>query len=171
LTGVFRPTFVDETYVTRNQKMTIGRNAACAAIVCLSATISGCGGAYDAAASGIVTLDGQVVPRGTVSFNPVSGGPAAYAVIGEDGSYTVQTGREFGLPPGEYRVTVIANEAAAAAQSASGGPPPGGKAITPEWYRSAETSGLQFKVEPGDNELNLELTTQPPAGWKARGRM
>jgi hypothetical protein len=69
------------------------------------------------------------------------------------------------LPAGKYEVTVIANEMPAVMQTAEGGPPPSGKAITPVWYRSKETSGLKFSVEPGSNEINLELTSQPPAGW------
>src|SRR6476620_3489680 len=72
------------------------------------ATFMGCGGTYDATAHGIVTLDGRVVPRGVVSFHLVSGGPAAYAMIGDDGSYSIRTGRETGLPSGEYQVSVTA---------------------------------------------------------------
>jgi hypothetical protein len=118
--------------------------------------------------TGVVTLDGTVVPRGTVSFQPKAGGPAAYARIEEDGRFVVRTGREEGLPSGDYDVTVTANEPPAVTQTASGGPPPPGKPITPMWYRTKSTSGLSFVVEPGDNEINLELTSQPPAGWNPR---
>jgi hypothetical protein len=128
--------------------------------------VVGCGGAYDSTASGVVTLDGKPVPRGTVSFHPVAGGPAAYAMIGDDGSYTVQTGRAGGLPAGDYQVSITANENAAVAQTAGGGPPPPGKPITPLWYRMKETSGLQVTVKPGSNTIDLELKSQPPAGWK-----
>jgi len=127
--------------------------------------VAGCGGPYDASVSGTVTLDGVAVPRGTVSYHPTAPGPAAYARIEEDGSYSVRTGREEGLPSGEYLVTVISSEPPAVSQSAAGGPPPPGRPITPLWYRTTETSGLRFTVQPGHNEINLELTTQPPAGW------
>jgi hypothetical protein len=81
-----------------------------AAVSCLALfCIVGCGGTYDASVSGIVTLDGAPVPRGMVSYQPVSGGPAAYAPIQENGEYVVRTGRENGLPSGEYDVTVTAN--------------------------------------------------------------
>jgi hypothetical protein len=125
---------------------------------------AGCGGTYDSSVSGKVTLDGKAVPRGTVSFQSKSGGPAAYAIIEENGSYTLQTGRESGLPAGEYYVTVTANEAPAMTQTASGGPPPPGKPITPARYQSRETSGLSFVVEPGRNEINLELSSQAAGG-------
>lgn len=128
--------------------------------------ISGCGGAYDATARGVVTLDGRAVPRGMVSYHPVSGGPAVYGAIATDGSYSMRTGREDGLPPGEYQVSITANEAPTASQGEKGGPPPPGKAITPAWYRMKETSGLKYTVESGKNEINLELKSQPPVGWK-----
>jgi hypothetical protein len=137
-------------------------------IVSLSAAagVAGCGGAYDATVSGMVTLDGNIVPRGTLAFHPVAGGPAAYARIEENGGYVVRTGREESLPPGEYFVTVAANEPPTVAQTAQGGPPPPGKPITPAWYASKDSSGLKVVVESGDNELDLELNSQPPAGWK-----
>jgi hypothetical protein len=141
---------------------------ASAMVACFAVLIAGCGGPYDAAASGVVTLDGNIVPRGTVSFTPTKRGPAAYAVIEENGGYRVRTGREFGLPSGEYQVTIIASEPPATEKSATGGPPPSGKPITPAWYRMSETSGLKFTVSPGRNDINLELTTKPPAGWKPR---
>lgn len=133
------------------------------------AALAGCGGAYDATAHGVVTLDGKAVPRGTVSFHPVTGGPPAYAMIDDDGSYAIRTGRESGLPAGDYAVSVTANEAPKTNQSDKGGPPPPGKDITPAWYRMKETSGLKYTVNPGSNEINLELTTKPTTSAKSQG--
>jgi len=121
----------------------------------------GCGGTYDATVSGNVTLDGNVVPRGTVAFHPTSSGAAGYSPIDPTGSYSIRTGRETGLPAGEYQVTVSANEAPSAADIAKGGAPPPGKPITPMRYRTKETSGLRYTVESGNNEINLELTSKP----------
>jgi hypothetical protein len=135
-------------------------------------TLAGCGGAYDSTVAGIVTLDGDAVPKGAVLFAPQSAGSSAYGMIQDDGSYALYTGREEGLPPGKYVVTVSANESAGTA-SKDGGPPPMGKALTPEWYRDPATSGLTFDVTPGDNEIDLELKSTPPPGWKpkpTRGR-
>ncbi|WP_425400753.1 carboxypeptidase-like regulatory domain-containing protein [Aeoliella sp.] len=127
---------------------------------------TGCGGKFDSTVQGKVTLDGEAVPQGTVSFLPTAGGPTAFARIDSSGTYEIRTGREAGLSPGDYLVAVVANEPAPVSQTADGGPPPPGKPITPPWYRSQETSGLKFTVTPGKNEINLDLTSQPPEGWK-----
>ena len=68
-----------------------------------------------------VTLDGNIVPRGTVAFHPVAGGPAAYARIEENGEL-----RRFA--PGAKKVchrvstsvTVTANEPPTVKQTATG---------------------------------------------------
>lgn len=133
-------------------------------------SLAGCGGPFDASVAGIVTLDGEPLHRGTVAFNPVGGGPGGYAMIDSDGKYTIRTGRELGLPAADYTVTVVASEPPTERRSASGGPPPPGKPITPPWYRTKQTSGLQFTVEKGHNEINIELTSEPPANWRPQRR-
>jgi len=130
----------------------------------------GCGGVYDSTVSGTVTLDSNPVPRGTITFKPVDGGPSAYGQIQSDGSYELRTGREEGAPSGQYQVTVVANEPPAQQRSESGGPPPPGAAITPPWYRSSRTSRLQFNVEPGSNQIDIELSSTPPEGWNPSNR-
>jgi hypothetical protein len=123
----------------------------------------GCGGPHDATVMGMVTLDGAAVPRGTVTFYPVASGSAAYGRIADDGSYSVRTGREEGLPSGEYEVTVVANEAPKV-QPATAGPPPPGRSITPAQYRSRKTSGLKFTISPGTNTIDLALSANAPKG-------
>jgi hypothetical protein len=135
------------------------------AAVCLLGTV-GCGGVYDSSVSGVVTLDGNPLPRGTVAFNPATGAPA-YGQINPSGEYTVMTGREEGLPPGSYVVTVVANEAPTE-MGKDGAPPPAGKPITPRWYRSKETSGLNFNIEAGSNQIDIALTSTPPTGAVGR---
>jgi len=138
----------------------------------LSVTTIGCGGPYNADVSGAVTLDGNAVPRGTISFIPVGTGSSAYGRIDSSGNYVLRTGREEGLPAGEYAVSVVANELPDMSKVPEGTPPPPGKPITPAWYRSQETSGLKFTVESGSNTINLNLTSDPPSDWKPprRGR-
>lgn len=128
--------------------------------------LNGCGGVYESSVSGVVTLDSASISRGTVTFKPKGEGPSAYGQIGLDGEYKLRTGREYGVPSGQYLVTVVANEPPPLKQTAAGGPPPPGPPITPAWYRNPNTSGLEYTVEPGSNKIDLELTTQPPAGWQ-----
>jgi hypothetical protein len=141
-----------------------------ALLVLLIAGSAGCGGGYDATVAGAVSLDGNPLHRGTVSFAPQSAGSAAFGVIKGDGTYSLKTGRGEGLPPGAYVATVAADEAPAVSQSKDGGPPPPGKPITPDWYRNPATSGLTFEVEPGENTIDLKLTSTPPPGWKPRAK-
>jgi hypothetical protein len=145
---------------------TLVRRFKVAALVVLALNVSGCRGTYDATVKGTVSFDGKQLSRGTVSYYSTSTGSVAYARINEDGSYVVKTGRESGLPAGDYQVTVASNEPPDKPSGANGGPPPPGKSITPDWYRSKQTSGLKFTVKPGSNVINLELTSAPPSGYK-----
>lgn len=133
--------------------------------------LAGCGGPYDSTVTGVVKLANQPLPRGTVSFIPQSQGPPAYGMIESDGKYSIRTGREEGLASGGYTVTVTANEPPTKSQGKDGGPAPLGKPITPAWYGDPATSGLTYAVKSGKNKIDIDLTTQPPPGWKPpRGR-
>ena len=65
---------------------------------------------------------------------------------------------------------MIAREPPQTEKVPPGTPPPPGKAITPQWYAMAQYSPLKFDVASGDNEINLELTSSPPPGWKPTSR-
>lgn len=126
---------------------------------------SGCSGTYDSTVSGVVTLDSTPLTGGSVSYIPNSPGPASYAVVLGDGSYTVNTGREVGLPAGEYTVTVMAREKSIEDTSGRGLPPLPGKQITPPWYSQKKSSPLKFSITSGSNDINLELSSDPPPDW------
>ncbi|MHC4181375.1 MAG: hypothetical protein ACYSWU_28080, partial [Planctomycetota bacterium] len=69
----------------------------CGCLVCL--ILPGCGGGPDlppvADVSGVVTIDGKPLPRGTIQFVPDEskgpGGATAVGRIGSDGRYTLKT--------------------------------------------------------------------------------
>ena len=145
----------------RNRR-TVLRSLSVAALLTI---VVGCGGRYNASVSGVATLNGSPLPRGTVKFIPEQSGASSYGSIGSDGSYSMMTGREKGLQSGSYVVTVVCNEASTPNANPSLPPTPG-KPITPTWYRDQTITPLKHKVEPGRNTINLELTSQPPAGWK-----
>lgn len=123
----------------------------------------GCGNSGEATVSGLVTLDGSIVPGAKISFVPAEGGTQAYALSDGSGNYEVYTGQLPGLKPGEYKVTLVARQKPTIEKTESGGAPPAGAAITPKRYSRTDTSGLSFQIQPGANEINLELTSQAPA--------
>src|SRR5436190_20757491 len=109
---------------------------------------SGCGSAYDSTVRGVAILNQTPLQSGEVTFIPQQSGPSGYGLIDSNGSYSIMTGRENGLPSGTYLVTVASNEASIPNKNPSAPPTPG-KPITPAWYRDAAKSPLKFTVSPG----------------------
>ncbi|QDU90232.1 hypothetical protein Pla175_36340 [Pirellulimonas nuda] len=124
----------------------------------------GCDSAEDnAVVTGVVTVDGDLAHRGSVTFHPVSGGPPATGRVFDDGSYTLRTGQgdrktpESGdLAPGEYVVTVVVTGPSGDSER-PGGPPMPGPRLMADKYATPETSPLKLTVKPGPNVFPLEL--------------
>ena len=129
-------------------------------MLALVTAASGCGGSR-ASVSGRVTLDGKPLDHGTVAFQPTGGGPVGYGTIRSGGSYSIQTGQQQGLAPGQYVVTVqsVAQLAEAQRQVAVSGTmsEATGQLLTPPRYASRDMTPLRFQVKPGDNTIHLEL--------------
>ena len=113
----------------------------------------GCGKDLPSTVSGKVTLDGNPLTKGTVTFAPEGEGRIAYGEIDSSGNYTVRTLNDQGMQVGEYKVTVIATGEA----PASDVPPP---LITPAKYADAATSGFTASVAPGPNTFNFDLVSE-----------
>lgn len=120
----------------------------------------GCG--RPAEVTGRVTLDGEPVPAGVVTFTPVGGGPSGYGAITPDGRYSVQTGSKNGVPPGDYRVTVAANALPSEGVPTGPGQLSDGIAplITPARYADPAETPLRATLVSGTQELPLDLTSQ-----------
>ena len=135
--------------------MTAMRVVYCLAVVIAALfVLSGCS-PNAASVTGTVTLDGQPLKTGDVSFHPAgANGAVAYGKIDPDGKYVISTGDETGLAPGQYAVTVVATEAV---------PLPTGnvevipKVLTPLKYNTPETTDIKVEVKPGANEIPIEL--------------
>jgi len=114
---------------------------------------------HTASVSGDVTLGGTPLTTGVVNFTPATTGPSAYANIGSDGRYSLQTGAAAGLEPGSYKVTVAAN--ATPEQAAAMGVKIGREGImpllTPPRYADVSTTPLVVDVKPGSQEIDLAL--------------
>jgi hypothetical protein len=123
-------------------------------ILCSPVVISfgGCAGAPEGPAlegvSGTVTLDGQPLKQGSISFS--SGGASGGSVIA-DGEFAIA--RAEGLPAGKYRVVIDAGDEVPVARAPG---PPGVSAARPKSERKRlvpkqynEESTLTAEVKPG----------------------
>ena len=129
-------------------------------LVTLETGLNGCGSRAESTVSGAVTLDGVALEHGQVVFVPTgTGGQGVTGQIQSNGSYRMQVGQTGGLPAGEYKVVVL-SRAPSVTSSTPGAPPAPGKLLTPERYRQATTTDLQFVVEPGSNTIDLELKSK-----------
>lgn len=147
---------------------------AAAGVVVLTLT-TGCGGGsqqatagYEAKVSGTITLDGKPLDMGMVFFEK----------DGKSGSSTISEGGKLlddgGVPSGKVKVKVDASMYAylsgrvkqpkgGANRMGGGGPggPPGEYREIPKKYRDFATSGLEFDLKPGANDLGeIKLTSK-----------
>ena len=145
-----------------------------ACLLALSLLFVGCGSPMQKA-GGKVLVDGKPVKDGAVTFYPVSGGRPSSASISPDGTFILSYEKlNDGLPPGEYKVTIVADiwnesaeakrqaeamKAAAAKQGAieDSSITPGGQLIhvVPAKYNTIETTPLKEKVERSDKPLEF----------------
>ncbi len=117
--------------------------------------------------SGQVTLDGDPLEAGSISFEPLDAtGEAirAGAAI-QDGAFRID--QEKGLPPGKYRVRISAGRPAGDADQPAklpGAPRPVivPKSIIPAKYNM--NSELEVEIVEGDeNEFDFDLVSDPTA--------
>jgi hypothetical protein len=104
--------------------------------------------------SGTVTFDGTPLTSGRVVFQS-PGKPMAVGELGPGGHYTVKTGTQHGIPPGDYTVTVSSYELG---QSTGRGNPPPARLVTPAKYNNAKTSDLAAAVRPDNKTFDFSLT-------------
>lgn len=124
------------------------------------AALVGCGNSDFAAVTGVVTLNGTPLDGGSILFSPETSGPLAFGTIASDGTYEMQSaGGVKGLRPGKYIATVTHR---------SGRPSPGMTLAqiqalekVPIRYTTPETSDLHTEALPGENKIDLELTSKP----------
>jgi hypothetical protein len=116
---------------------------------------AGCGdgGAKLAPVRGTITYKGQLVPQGTVMFQPEAG-PAATGEI-TDGSYILKTDKRGGAMLGKHRVTVISlqDQSGRLPEHRNPLPPP----LVPLEYSFPDRSGLSAVVEDKDNVIDFAL--------------
>jgi hypothetical protein len=146
------------------------RYAIALSLLLAAATAGGCGDNL-AHVTGAITLDGEPLRGGagdtrvTVQFQPAGGvGSTAIGLADENGNYTMGTGAQAGVPPGEYLVSCSASRLTVAAD---GKTPTGARQITDAKYASASTSGLKFVAVPGANVYDIALVSSPGSNGQA----
>jgi hypothetical protein len=121
------------------------------ALVVLLAAVSGCGtsGPQVAPVHGRVTLDGRPLARADITFQPEGAQRASIGRTDEDGRYELAYKRgQPGAIVGKHTVQVeVSSELVK-------NPPP-----IPARY--AANSELHRQVEPDENEINFDLTSDP----------
>jgi hypothetical protein len=122
-----------------------------AAVVCITA--AGCGGVYDSTVSGVVTLENTIVPRGTVTFSPQGAIPASHGPRRRPPAGSVHRDRRC------QRAARVLSQRRWRARRL-------GKTDHAVVVQRPANSGLSFAVADGDNVIDLNLTSKPPAGWK-----
>jgi hypothetical protein len=106
-----------------------------------------------------VTINGNPLPKGKVLFQP-SAGRGASGAIQPDGTFVMETvdGAD-GVALGQHSVAIVAFEGGSTGRPDPAAPRAPAKALVPERYLAAGTSGLTFEVKPGDNHAKFELTS------------
>lgn len=126
----------------------------------VSAFLIGCGPGNELGRvpiGGIVTLDGQPLDRGSVSFEPVGEGTSSGATI-TNGTFEIP--EEKGLPPGKYKVRVFSSAGEAAAPEDQ---PPGESNVIekeriPKSWNTATDQEIEVN-ESGENQYTFDIKT------------
>lgn len=127
--------------------------------------LPGCGGGPDlppvADVSGVVTIDGKPLPRGTIQFVPDesqgTAGATAVGTIDPQGRYTLKTAGVDGAIVGFHKVGVYALEREPEDETA---PPP--LPLIPPKYFNPDTSTLTAEVKADqDNVIDFPLKSKP----------
>jgi hypothetical protein len=130
----------------------------------LCSLVAGCSGQNTASVFGIVTLDNQPLPSANVSFYPADEKNApAYGQTDAQGRYSLSTGSDAGLAPGQYIAVVVATKEPPQPYDATGAEVPP-IPITPAKYGDATKSDLRVEVKPGKNDIPLSLQSGKPSG-------
>lgn len=129
----------------------VSRVVGLVAAVGLVAGLAGCGSNQDGLVpvEGVVTLDGQPLTVGGLTFHPdpAKGNTTMHQPVGEldaSGRYTLTSGGKPGAPPGWYKVLVFSSEQMQ--DSLRGGAPTDPKWLIHRKYTDAKTTPLSVEV-------------------------
>lgn len=112
--------------------------------------------------TGRITLDGQPLPRGSLTLRPElaeNNWHQPTGMIGDEGHFIVYTNGREGVPPGTYRVVVFVTEATSTENGAARPGMP--RSLVPQRYNNPDETPLRVQVvaQSSDKTYDLELTT------------
>ena len=113
---------------------------------------------------GTVTLNGTPLSDGAVSFRAAPGNPTLHQPTGpidSDGRYRLFVGRREGVPPGEYKVVVFANEPMV--HDPSNVHPQMPKTLIDRRYNAPETTPLSVEVSADLERATFDFDLDPAA--------
>lgn len=125
---------------------------------CVALAAVGCGrGEVLGKVSGQVKFRGRPVTEGVIVFSNAEKGVHITADLNREGRYIVEMAKGYGLPLGDYQVTINPP----LPDTPPVGPIPKVKVKEypdiPVKYRRAETSGLTLTVQAGENPFDVDL--------------
>lgn len=119
----------------------------------------GCGSEFGATVDGVVTLDGNPISPGLITFAPEEPGIApAVSDLDPKGRFELTTNKKPGVKPGKYRVAIQAFRPPDVPEGQRTMKP--SERLVPDKYFDINTSGLEFTVEPGNNTIPVELSSK-----------
>ncbi len=129
--------------------------AAAVAVSCCIGCGSG-GGPETAEVVGVVSYDGKPLTEGSAQFFPLNG-KSAHGNIGADGKFSAAIPNGKGVPLGTCQIAVVVTK--------EGNPIPGERIkqvvwLIPQRFGSPATSGLAAEIQPGRNELKIDLSSK-----------
>lgn len=147
------------------------RTSALMLSICLGlSSLLGCGGTGMLPVEGTVTLDGEPLEGAAISFVPAEGGRPCSGQTDEQGHFTLASYTAGdGVPPGEYKVTVVKLDARRQAEAAPvedgteedeqvmGSIEEAVKFLTPMKYSSPATTDLKVEVTAGMEPVQIDL--------------
>jgi hypothetical protein len=118
--------------------------------------VAGCS-SQESSVSGTVYLDETPIGPGSVAFEPIAAGKMATGYVDPSGHYELKTNRDEGLAAGKYRVLVIIDNPDAASRDLR---PAAAADRIPAKYTETSTSGLEYDVAPGENTIDVKLSSE-----------
>jgi len=117
--------------------------------------------------SGKVTLDAKPLPLGQVILTPDKGNPtksAPVGMIGDDGSYSINTGGYPGAPLGWYKVSINPQGMPKEMPKTGEIPKP---ANVPQKYQKAASTDLSIEVTESPKPEGYDIKIKPDGKSKA----